>query len=132
MVMEMRYRGSCHCGATRFEASIDLEAGTGKCNCTRCWKTRWWAALIETSAFTLESGKSTMKNGERGGHCAVCGVTAFAVVSTEAWLDGRDMVSVNLACLDDLDPASLATAPVRFFDGRNDDWLHPPAETRHL
>jgi hypothetical protein len=41
-------------------------------------------------------------------------------------------VIVMLSVLDDLPPAELAAAPVRYMNGRDDDWFHTPADTRHL
>ena len=41
-------------------------------------------------------------------------------------------VSINVAALDNLDPAELLAAPVQFCDGQADNWWNPPAETRHL
>jgi hypothetical protein len=41
-------------------------------------------------------------------------------------------VSTALASLDDLDPADLAAAPVKYMVGRGNNWWNPPAEPRHL
>jgi hypothetical protein len=132
------YRGSCHCGQVRFEADIDLMAtGTGKCNCTSCWKKRWWSVRVKPEAFRDLGGREMLSGyrpGEERGHrgfCKQCGVVPYGWVPAAEWNDG-EYVSVNVAALDDLEPAELMAAPVRYMDGRADNWWSPPRETRHL
>jgi hypothetical protein len=124
------FHGSCHCGAHRFEAEIDLAEGTTKCNCTSCWKRRRWAVAVAPADFRALTGAGALSRG-RTGFCTTCGVTPYEWVDKAPWNDG-EYVAVMVAALDDLDPRELLEAPVRYCDGRANLWWQPPAVTAHL
>jgi hypothetical protein len=131
------YRGSCHCGRIKFEVDLDVAAGTSKCNCTSCWKKRLWSARARIEDFRPLGGEEELsgyKAGSSTGHrgfCKHCGVIPYNWVDAAPWNDGA-YVSINVAALDDLDPADLVAAPVQYCDGRANNWWNEPAEKRHL
>lgn len=126
------HKGSCHCGAVRFEVEADLEAGTVRCNCSICRKTRFWLAFVPAANFRLLEGEEALADYRFGAgrirhrFCKRCGVKPFGMAA-----DGSG-VAVNVACLDDVVPERLATLPVRHMDGAHDRWDAAPAVMAHL
>ncbi len=130
------YKGSCDCGKIRFEAEIDLSQGTFKCNCVLCTKARWWCASVKPEAFKLLADESMFgvygpgPMGSRHFFCKACGIKPYG--RGRAVEAGGEFVAVSLAALDDLDPLDWAEAPVRYLDGRNNNWFKEPAFVGHL
>jgi hypothetical protein len=134
--MKKTYQGSCHCGQVRYEVDLDLSAGSSRCNCTYCSKTRAWNATVKPEAFRLLTDENALKayrfNTRSGDHlfCATCGLAAFGRADVPAL--GGAIVSVNVACLDGVSPEELAAVPLGFCDGLHDNWWNPPAITSYL
>lgn len=134
------YHGSCFCGAVAFQAKGDLSQGTLRCNCSFCRKMRYWEMrLPDPAGFRLIRGAGALAETPRRHDdgmdmhhhfCARCG--------TRLWTQGNlpelggAFVMVCVSALDDVPEADLAAAPVTYADGAHNDWMQPPAETRHL
>jgi hypothetical protein len=134
--MRKTYHGSCHCGAVRFVADIDLEAGTSRCNCSACRKGRFWKAIVPAGDFRLGLGEDMLAEYRFGSEsishlfCRRCGIKPFG----RGHLDelGGAFYAVNIVCLDDATDEELANAPIIYEDGRHDAWDRQPAVTAYL
>ena len=69
--------------------------------------------------------------GSPGGFCKHCGIVPYAFGEAAEWNDG-DYVSINVACLDGLDPETLAAIPIAYLDGLHDTWQPLTSDTRYL
>lgn len=129
------YQGSCHCGAVRFEADLDLTRSTYRCNCSICRRTRFWAAVAREDGFRLLAGEAELTqylfNSRKNQHyfCRHCGVRPFGI-GTETPI-GR-MYGVNLGCLEGVSEEELARLPVARVDGPHDRWQNAPEHFAHL
>jgi hypothetical protein len=139
--MKKTYTGSCHCGAIQYQAELDLAAGTSRCNCSFCTKARFWLAFAKAEDVKLLRGSEALADYQYAPpgksepflhlhFCRVCGVRPFTK-GGHLPAFGGEFYAIQVATLD-ISAEELAAAPVRYVDGRNDDWNAEPAEHRHL
>lgn len=133
--MKKTYQGSCHCGAVRFEADIDLTQPTYRCNCSICRRNRFWPAIVLPQDFKLLTGEGNLTeylfNSRKNRHlfCKTCGVRGFGIGHNP---DTGGIYGVNLGCLENVTDEELAAAPIVYIDGLHDRWSEAPAVTRFL
>jgi hypothetical protein len=132
--MRKTYRGSCHCGAVKFEADLDLTQSSYRCNCSICRRTRFWPVVANPEGFRLLSGEAEMTqylfHNRKNHHyfCRHCGVRAFGVGTATPI---GTMYGVNLGCLDGVSEEELSRIPITYIDGQHDR-LAPPGYCSHL
>src|SRR5262245_11071550 len=114
--MQTIHHGSCHCGAIRYTATLDLTKAS-RCNCSVCTKLATIGCLAKPEDVVLTAGEPASY--EWGGKvakryfCRDCGAHCFS----KGYLEeiGGAFASVNLYTLDDVDPYTL---PLVHWDGR--------------
>lgn len=121
------YQGSCHCGAIRYEAELDLAEGSNRCNCSYCAKARAWFAFVKgPERFRMLAGEGVSEYrwvppGSDEAHltytfCRTCGVRTFARGNLESL--GGIFHAVHVPTLQ-LSPEQFAEIPVRYVNGRD-------------
>ncbi len=113
-----KQKGSCHCGAVKFEAKGNFKE-VMSCNCSICQRKGSLLAFVADADFTLLSGADHLVDyqwGKKRIHhtfCNQCGVSAFSSATNP---QGEKMKAVNVRCLDGVDVKSLR---VKEFDGKS-------------
>jgi len=101
------FKGSCHCKKVLFQIEADnVYEDLYRCNCSLCKKKSITMKSVHQDSFTLHEGKEYLglykwnKNIAEHYFCKVCGVYTH-----HKRRKYPDQISVNFACLDDLDLA---------------------------
>lgn len=135
IAMFRQYKGSCHCGAIRFEADLDLTQCSYRCNCSICRRNRFWIAVADPEGFRLTAGEEMLTeylfNTRKNQHffCKACGVRPFGVGNDTP--TGK-MYGVNISCLEGISEEALSNIPITYVDGMNDEWQKTPEYFTHL
>ncbi|MGH6624289.1 MAG: GFA family protein [Burkholderiaceae bacterium] len=102
-----KLRGSCHCGAIRFEIETDFPELT-TCDCSICRRKNALMVKVHESRFRLLAGEDAMSEYQfhtmtaRHYFCRTCGIYPFHRKPVSPALVGS-----NVHCLDGFDPTGI-------------------------
>lgn len=128
------YTGRCHCGAIRYEADLDLEEGSNRCNCSYCARARAWFAFAkgpERLRLLDGTGVSEFRWTPPGfpephltyTFCRTCGIRTFARGNVESL--GGTFHAIHIPTLE-LSPEQFAAIPVTYINGRDGRYDQTP------
>ena len=98
---EIKYQGSCHCGAVRFQIEAPLILEVEDCNCSICTKAGFLHLILPLNKFTLLQGEEQLENYTfntgvaRHTFCKICGIKPFYTPRSNP-----DGIDINVRCLD--------------------------------
>lgn len=114
----MKYTGSCHCGAIRYEVEGEVD-GALACNCSMCGRRGsllWFVPREQLRLLGREEDVGTYlfhKHVIKHRFCPRCGIHTWGEGQMP---NGQPMAAVNLRTLEDFDYEAV---PVKHFDGRS-------------
>jgi hypothetical protein len=110
------YRGGCHCGAVRFQVTVDRQKVIN-CNCSICRKKSFLHLIVDRDRFQLLQGEDCLTTYTFNTHtakhlfCRICGIHSFYHPRSHP-----GSIDVNVRCLDE---DILSEFESEFFDGAN-------------
>ena len=105
-----KYRGSCHCGAVKFEIETDFPELT-TCDCSICRRKNALMVKVHDTHFKLLEGEAALALYQFHTHtakhyfCRNCGIYPFHRKRVTP-----DYFGINVYCLEGFDPSGI---PVR-------------------
>lgn len=113
------HTGGCHCGGVRYEVEADIDSAM-ECNCSHCSKKGFLLKFVPANTFKLTHGDESILSDYRFNKkhikhlfCPTCGVQSYGRGTGP---DGKEMVAVNVRCLDGVEPEQIEIKKV---DGKN-------------
>lgn len=113
----MIHKGSCHCGAVKYEVEAPADLEVTECNCSICSRSAYLHLIVPKDKFKLISGENNLTQYTFDTHeakhlfCKTCGIKSYYIPRSHP-----DGISVNARCLDD---STINSISIEQFDGKN-------------